>query len=162
LRSPHAREAALTLRCGVDLVSVSRLLESLDGHGERFVARLFTAAERHDVDTLSDTTALRAQRLAARFAAKEACIKALGLVDVGLDWRDIEVRRHDDGRCTLALHGVAAARAAALGVTSLALSLSHEDDHAVALVQALVRTPVSRQDRYPFPEMDHDCCADPR
>jgi holo-[acyl-carrier protein] synthase len=133
----------LALRCGVDLVSVNRLRESLARHGERFVARLFTAAERHDVDTRSGTELLRAQRLAARFAAKEACIKALGLVDVGLDWRDIEVQHHADGRCELALHGVAAARAVALGVTSLALSLSHEDDHAVALVQALVRAPAA-------------------
>lgn len=142
-RSRRAFTVDLALRCGVDLVSVNRLRESLARHGERFVARLFTAAERHDVDTRSGTELLRAQRLAARFAAKEACIKALGLVDVGLDWRDIEVQHHADGRCELALHGVAAARAVALGVTSLALSLSHEDDHAVALVQALVRAPAA-------------------
>ena len=82
-RSRRASTVDLALRCGVDLVSVNRLRESLARHGERFVARLFTAAERHDVDTRSGTELLRAQRLAARFAAKEACIKALGLSTSG-------------------------------------------------------------------------------
>jgi holo-[acyl-carrier protein] synthase len=112
------------LRVGIDLVQVSRIAGSLDAFGERFLRRVYTDSElayaRRDPE-----------RLAARFAAKEAAKKALGLDGVG--WRELEVVREDSGACELVLHG--AARAAA-GACTLALSMSHEGDHATAVVIA--------------------------
>ena len=125
--------------CGVDLVAVDRLAASLARHGERFLDRLYTAGEQADA---CGVPALRVQRLAARFAAKEAAIKALGLVEVGLGWRDIEVVRHADGACSLRLSGTAARLAVRQGLCDLALSLSHEGNWAIAMVQARFRTPV--------------------
>ena len=78
-----------------------------------------------------------AERLAARFAAKEAAIKALALAEVGVNWRDIEVRKQGDGSCQLVLRGKAAAQAARMGVSSIAVSLSHDGDYAGAVVTAL-------------------------
>lgn len=127
------------MSCGVDLVAVDRIAESLARHGDRFLERLYTARERADA---CGVPALREQRLAARFAAKEAAIKALGLVEVGLGWRDIEVVRHRDGACSLRLTGAAERQAAHLGLRDLALSLSHEGNWAIAMVQARFRTPI--------------------
>ena len=67
----------------------------------------------------------------------EAAIKAFSLSDTGMAWRDIEVQRSDDGACHLALHGRAAEAAERLGVTHIALSLSHDGDYAGAVVTAL-------------------------
>lgn len=128
------------MSCGVDLVAVDRVVESLARHGDRFLERLYTAREQADA---CGVPALRGQRLAARFAAKEAAIKALGLVEVGLGWRDIEVVRHRDGACSLRLTGAAERQATHLGLHDLALSLSHEGNWAIAMVQARFRTPIS-------------------
>ena len=114
------------LRVGIDLVQVSRIAGSVEAFGERFVRRVFTAAEAAYATT--------AERLAARFAAKEAVKKALGLD--GVSWTDIEVTRHDSGACDVVLHGAARAAAAALGARELALSMSHEGDYATAIVIA--------------------------
>jgi holo-[acyl-carrier protein] synthase len=124
----HARG----MRLGVDIVQISRVDESLGRFGERFMRRLFTA------DELAYATAvqpLTAQRLAARFAAKEAALKAFDLCESGIDWREIEVQRQSNGSCCLALHGKAAALA---GVPPgpIALSLSHDGDYATAVVAA--------------------------
>jgi len=112
------------LRVGIDLVQVSRIAGSLDAFGERFLHRVYTAGELAYAQR-------DPERLAARFAAKEAAKKALGLDGVG--WRELEVVREDSGACELVLHG--AARAAA-GTCTLALSMSHEGDHATAVVIA--------------------------
>jgi len=112
------------LRVGIDLVQVSRIAESIARFGERFLARVFTAGE------LAYARA-RPERLAARFAAKEAAKKALALD--GVSWRELEVMRDANGACELVLHG--RARAAA-GDVALALSLSHEGDFATAVVIA--------------------------
>ena len=123
------------LRVGVDLVQVSRIAESLEKFGERFLRRVFTEDE---VAYAREAPALAAERLAARFAAKEAVIKALGLAEHALSWRDIEVRRSPSGDCALELRGTAAA---ALGDRELAVSLSHEGDYATAVVVARMREP---------------------
>ena len=116
------------LRVGIDLVQISRIAGSLEAFGERFLRRIFTDAE---IAYARAAPARRAERLAARFAAKEAAKKALELD--GVSWRDLEVERADSGACTLVLHG--AASTAASG-RALALSMSHEGDHATAVVIA--------------------------
>jgi holo-[acyl-carrier protein] synthase len=112
------------LRVGIDLVQISRISGSLEAFGDRFLRRIYCAGELAYAGR-------DCERLAARFAAKEAAKKALGLDGVG--WRELEVVRQPDGACELVLHG--AARAAA-GERSLALSMSHEGDHATAVVIA--------------------------
>ena len=120
-------------KVGVDIVEVSRIAQSLREFGERFEARLFTP---HEIAYARAAAGQHAERLAARFAAKEAAIKALGFSDAGVDWREMEVRRDPHGACSLVLHGKAAALAAGAGVRELLLSLSHDGDYAVAAVVA--------------------------
>ena len=122
------------LRVGVDLVRVSDVANSLERFGERYVRRLFTPAE---AEYCGRGTAAAASRFAARFAAKEATLKALRSVDGAMDWRNIEVRRDAAGWCDLALHGSAAHLAERNGVTALSLSMSHEADYATAVVIAM-------------------------
>ena len=121
------------LRVGIDIAQISQMQSSLDSFGERFVQRLFRPDEA--VYALQ-APALAAQRLAARFAAKEAAIKAFDWSECGVDWRCIEVRRHRDGACTLVLHDRCAELARHSGCTSWALSLSHDGDYAAAVVAA--------------------------
>lgn len=120
---------------GIDLVQISRIAESLDRFGERFLRRVFTADE---ITYATAAPALTAERLAARFAAKEAVMKALRLVEHPGAWRDIEVRRSSSGACALALHGSVRAAADRVGATSFALSMSHEGDYATAVVITFV------------------------
>jgi holo-[acyl-carrier protein] synthase len=110
------------IRVGIDLVQVSRIEESIAQFGERFLRRIYTEGELAYANGSSE-------RLAARFAAKEAAIKALRLG--GGEWRQIEVENLPSGACELRLHGEAA-RAA--GGAELALSISHEGGFATAVV----------------------------
>jgi holo-[acyl-carrier protein] synthase len=121
---------------GIDLVLVSRVEASLARFGDRFLRRVFTEGEIAYARASPDATA---ERLAARFAAKEAAIKALGLGErnVGVGWRQIEVARDDSGRCRLLLHGRARAAADEAGVGELSLSITHEGDYSAAVVLAL-------------------------
>jgi holo-[acyl-carrier protein] synthase len=119
---------------GIDLVRVSRVAASLEQFGERFLRRVFTEAE---VAYATASPGLTAERLAARFAAKEAAVKALGLSERGVGWRQIEVTRQPSGECRLSLHGAARDAAAEDGVVELAVSLSHEGDYATAIVLAM-------------------------
>jgi holo-[acyl-carrier protein] synthase len=128
---PPAPQAAIR-GIGVDLVDVPRLRALLERHGDRFKERTFTAGEIAYCDRCADP----AIHYAARFAAKEAAAKALGtgLWAEGVDWRDIEVTRADNGRPCLQLHGAAASHATNLGVRTAHLSLSHTRDLAIAQV----------------------------
>jgi holo-[acyl-carrier protein] synthase len=119
---------------GIDLVMVSRVQASLARFGERFLRRVFTDAE---IAYATSVPELGAERLAARFAAKEATIKALGLADRGVGWREIEVAREQSGKCRLILHGAARAAADDAGVSELSVSLSHEGDYSAAVVLAV-------------------------
>ena len=119
------------LRVGIDLVRVSRIAETLERFGERFLRRIFTEGE---IAYATSTPGLIAERLAARFAAKEAALKALDLAGRGVGWRQIEVQRTPSGTCEILLHGAADASARAAGVAELAVSLSHEGDYATAIV----------------------------
>ncbi len=123
------------LRLGLDVVDVRRICESLDTFGSRFVQRLFSDDEiTYAFDAQAEVTH---QRLAARFAAKEAAIKAFDLGEAGVNWRDIEVQKLPNGACRLALHGSAATHVDRLGRYDIALSLTHDGDYAAAVVAAL-------------------------
>jgi holo-[acyl-carrier protein] synthase len=116
---------------GIDIAEVPRIAESIARFGERFLHRVFTAGEIEYCDSKVN----RAERYAARFAAKEAAMKALGTGwNHGVRWRDIEVKRQPGGRPTIAFHGKAAEFAAKLGTKNVALSLTHTVDQALAQV----------------------------
>lgn len=127
-------QAGAALWVGMDLVLISRIQNSVDQFGDRFMQRIFT---EHEAAYARATPALLAERLAARFAAKEATLKALRMADKGIAWREMEVCRHADGRCDLHLHGKAAQHAQQMGVTQVSLSLSHDGDYAAAIVAVL-------------------------
>ena len=119
---------------GVDIVEIPRIAQAVERWGDRFLARVYTPAE------LAFARGRSAQ-LAARFAAKEAVMKALGTGIRGVRWRDVEVVR-DGGRApSIRLHGTALARAKRLGIDSLSVSLSHSEHYAVAFVVGESRLP---------------------
>jgi len=119
------------LGVGVDLVEVARLSAIIADKGARVFERLLTPAERAYCESRPDP----ATHVAVRLAAKEAVYKALQGSDAarGIGWREIEVTRAPDGRPDVALSGSAAARAEALGVRRVLLSLSHTHLAAVAV-----------------------------
>jgi holo-[acyl-carrier protein] synthase len=122
------------LRVGIDLVEIDAVASTLDSAlADRYLARIYTPAEVRDC---SDANGVSAARLAARFAAKEAVMKALDVGNRAIPWRAIEVRRQQSGRPTVSLHGAAAAIAREEGVAQFALSLSHEAGCASAVVVA--------------------------
>lgn len=120
---------------GIDLVEVARITSMVDRHGERFLARCFTEAEQAYA---FESGRRRDERLAARFAAKEAALKAIGTGwRDGIAWTDVEVSRLPSGQPQLDLCGKARAIADEMGVGRWLLSLSHTDSHAIASVIAL-------------------------
>jgi holo-[acyl-carrier protein] synthase len=121
------------MRVGIDLVSVQAVRDSIAEHGEHYLRRVYTDQEVRDC---SVADGVDAERLAARFAAKEAALKVLRPPDEGFPLTSIEVHREDDGRVGLVLAGVAAELAAKAGVGELALSISHEGGFACAVVVA--------------------------
>ena len=116
---------------GIDIAEVPRIRQAIERFGERFIQRIFTDSETR----YCDSKANRIERYAARFAAKEAAMKALGTGwNHGVRWRDIEVARQPGSRPTIIFHGRAAEFAAKLGATHVALSLSHTEQQAIAQV----------------------------
>lgn len=122
---------AQDMRVGIDLVQLSRIDESLATFGDRFLRRVFTEGE---IAYATSAPALASARLAARFAAKEATVKALDLAERGVGWREIEITRGPSGAPALVLHGQALAAAEEGGAGSLSVSLCHEGDYATAVV----------------------------
>jgi holo-[acyl-carrier protein] synthase len=116
---------------GIDIAEVPRIRRSIERFGDRFLQRIYTAGEIR----YCDAKANRVERYAARFAAKEAAMKALGTGwSHGVRWRDCEVGRMAGGRPTIIFHGKACEIAAKLGAKNAALSLSHTADQAIAQV----------------------------
>src|SRR5437667_346286 len=116
---------------GIDIAEVPRIAQSIERFGDRFIRRIFTEGEIR----YCDSKANRVERYAARFAAKEAAMKALGTGwNHGVRWRDIEVARKPGSRPTISFHGKAAEFASKLGAVHIALSLSHTADQAIAQV----------------------------
>jgi holo-[acyl-carrier protein] synthase len=128
----------MTLRVGLDLVSVQTVADSLSAHGEHYLGRVYTAGEVADCRRGGDVDP---QRLAARFAAKEAAFKVLRVGDEAIAWTDVEVVRDQSGWVGLSLSGRAATLAEAAGIAELAVSLSHEQGCAAAVVIADIHKP---------------------
>lgn len=121
----------MILGTGVDIAEVSRIRESIERYGDRFLQRIFTEGEIR----YCEAKAARFESYAARFAAKEAGMKALGTGwSHGIRWRDIEVVRPKGQRPTIQFHGEAAVIAAKLGAKNVALSITHTSEQALAHV----------------------------
>ena len=121
----------MILGSGVDLCEVSRIEAAIARHGRRFVERIYTPLEI----AYAESKANRFERFAARFAAKEAGMKALGTGwRGGITWKDFEIANLPSGRPTLRFQGKAAEIATRLGVKNVALSITHTKDQALALV----------------------------
>jgi holo-[acyl-carrier protein] synthase len=128
----------MSLRVGLDLVSVETIADSLRTHGTRYLERVYSSAEVADCRRGGEVDP---QRLAARFAAKEATFKVLRVGDEAVAWTDVEVVRHRSGWVSLLLSGRAGTLAEAAGISELALSLSHEQGCAAAVVVAEINKP---------------------
>ncbi len=115
---------------GVDLIERERLLRTHARFGERFLRRVFTEMELAQAGG-------RIQRLTGRYAAKEACAKALGTGIGAVAWHEIEIVRLPGGKPGIRLSGAAAERASMLGLTAFDVSISDTHEHALAVVVAL-------------------------
>jgi holo-[acyl-carrier protein] synthase len=112
---------------GTDIIELKRIEHAIERWGERFLRRVYTEKE-------IERYRGRLPSLAARFAAKEAVIKALQPRDGYIFWRDMEVLTEPGGKPYLNLYGRARSRAEALGIKEIEISLSHSREYALALV----------------------------
>jgi holo-[acyl-carrier protein] synthase len=121
----------LILGLGLDIAEIDRIEAAIGRHGAPFLERLFTPGEVAYCERHKN----RFERYAARFAAKEAAMKALGTGwSHGVRWRDIEVTREPSGKPTLRLEGVARQIADRLGVKNISISITHSGNLALAQV----------------------------
>ncbi len=122
------RSTSVPIAIGIDLLERGRFLETHTHFGGRFLRKVFTEREVEQAHG-------QVERLAGRFAAKEACAKALGTgIGAYAAWRDIEIVRLDGGKPRLVLHGAAKERAAALGLVAFDVSISDTGEHVMAVV----------------------------
>jgi holo-[acyl-carrier protein] synthase len=112
---------------GIDMIAIPRVRAVLARHADRFLGRVFTPEE-------AAFCRGRVPELAARFAAKEAVMKALGTGARGVAWREIEILPNRRGKPLIYLYGRAKERAERIGLTGLDVTLSHERDFAIAAV----------------------------
>jgi holo-[acyl-carrier protein] synthase len=131
----------MPFRVGIDLVAAATIAEGVEAHGDRYLRRIYRDTEVADCRRSGE---LDLERLAARFAAKEAAIKALAPLDDPIPWLDIEVRTLPNGAAELLIHGRAATFARDAGITGLALSFTHERGVGAAVVVAEARTGADR------------------
>jgi holo-[acyl-carrier protein] synthase len=117
------------IRTGVDVIEIGRIDRAILRHGHRFFERFYT--ERELIDSDGHTPAL-----AARFAAKEAVAKALGTGIGDIGWKHIEIINGPRREPYLRLHGAADVLAVQLGLSAWSISLSHTEEHAVAIAFA--------------------------
>ena len=117
----------MEMALGIDVIQISRVQKVMERHPDRFLQRVYTPEEVAFCRG-------RASELAARFAAKEATMKALGTGARGLAWREIEVLPNRRGKPLIYLYGRARERAEEIGLHSLDVSLTHTRQHALALV----------------------------
>jgi holo-[acyl-carrier protein] synthase len=120
---------------GIDLVEIDRIERMREEHGQAFLDRCFTSGEQAYAES---APRVRAERYAARFAAKEAILKAFGTgLREGIAWTDMDVTRNDLGAPSIRLAGEAAVLAARMGITEWRISLTHTADLAMASVIAV-------------------------
>jgi holo-[acyl-carrier protein] synthase len=122
-------ERAGPIEVGIDIIEIDRIAGTLQRFGQRFLHRVYSERER-------ERYGKRPAELAARFAAKEAVMKALGTGVRGIRWRDIEVLPNRRGKPIVVLHHTAAERARLLGFNHFAISLTHSRTEAMAMVVA--------------------------
>ena len=115
------------LHSGIDIIEIDRIQYVLKKHPVRFEKKVFTEYERNYCRG-------RATQLAARFASKEAAMKALGTGTRGVGWKEVEVQRLKSGKPFIVLHGRAKNRADLMGITKIELSISHSKNLATAMV----------------------------
>ncbi len=120
----------IDIACGIDMIEVERLRSIAPAIKARFLTRVFTPQELEECDG-------RDERLAARFAVKEAAAKALGCGIGEVGWQDIETRLDESGKPVLILLGVASQAAEQLNWISWSVSISHTREFAIACVTAL-------------------------
>ena len=121
----------MILGIGIDLAEIPRVQQAIERHGERLLKRIFTPAEIAYCRTYKNPH----ERFAARFAAKEAAMKALGTGwRGGITWQDFEVSNAADGRPSLRLSGKALEVFRKLGGAQILLSLTHAETYALAQV----------------------------
>ena len=118
---------------GTDSIEIARVRTAIQKIGGRFVQRVFTSGEKEYCESKRDPYA----RYAARFAGKEAVLKALGLGLGGCKWTDVEIINEDSGQPEVLLHGQAAQTAREKNIAGVLISLSHDRDRAVAFAAAV-------------------------
>ena len=111
---------------GTDIIEISRIERAVTQWGERFLHRVYTDAEL-------SLCRMRLPSLAARFAGKEATLKALGTQTKGIGWKDVEILSDSTGQPVVRLHGKALLQADYLHLDNLAISLSHSREYAMAV-----------------------------
>ena len=117
---------------GLDIIEIARIREAIERHGRHFISHVFTERELAHAPEEIDAAA---RYYAGRWAAKEACVKALGTgIGTACRWHDIEVERTDSGQPRIVLSGAGRATAQELGMTVLHVSISHEKKTACAVV----------------------------
>jgi holo-[acyl-carrier protein] synthase len=121
---------------GIDLVETGRIAGMLKEHGERFLEKVFTAAEVAYARSTRDEV----EKLSGRFAAKEAILKLVGTGWRGkIAWTDIEVINNGFGQPEVTLHGEVARIAAEMGITQISISITHTANFAIASAVALAK-----------------------
>ena len=132
---------------GIDIIEVERIREASRRWGERFEKRIYTPQEL----AYCGETATRYWRLAARFAAKEATLKALGTgLATGMRWQDVEVQANAVGKPELILHGEVRRYAEVCHVDAIFVSISHTNTYAVAQVTLCSSVGISRLRAHSF------------
>ena len=126
---------------GIDLVDCPRIEKMVQDHGERFINRVFTVAEQ----AYAEANKNRIEKLAGRFAAKEAILKLMGTGWKGkIAWTDIEVVNNETGRPVVNLCGEVKKIAERLGVRNISVSITHTANFAIASAVALAESNESR------------------
>lgn len=117
---------------GIDIIEIGRIQRAMDRWGKRFLHRIYTEPELR-------LCRQKPPALAVRFAGKEAVMKALGTGIRGISWREIEILAEPSGKPLVHLYGKAQVKAKGLGLDTLAISLSHSREYAVAFVSCGTR-----------------------
>src|SRR5712692_9507918 len=130
LPAPLSPLQGVNIAVGIDIIEVEGVRKGHEHHGERFLKRVFTEMEVRQCRG-------KANRLAGRFAAKEAISKALGTGLHGVAWREMEVVQLRSGRPTVTLHGNAKRRAQFLGISAFDVSIADLKDFSIAIAVAI-------------------------